>query len=340
MSSQPERERLLEDQLEQLLSSASPPAGASDEERRLHAFLSACKETARSTDASARLVERSIAATTREDLSWRGDVRDTARFVRDRLRSSGLMRLAAASLLLHLAALPVVGLYMLAEEPEPPRFFVETGPRDAPYEDGARPEPEEGLDIAEPELVNELLVQNSLRWGRYQLEMSKHRLPGEKVRLPSWLAQRFEVLYRGVEFESMSAGSCIPEPVLAMELLLDESLVKDSASSDSKRASVLLDALSGLLDLGDDDAWLIASALARAESYGLSTPLAADALRGARLELSQEDPRRALIEVHGDVRAVMPLDITWLNAASVSRPGCLGDETLDLFRPLSHQTPR
>ena len=314
---------------------------ASSDERSLHAFLQACRDVSGAQEDTSRLVERSLAASTREDLSWRGDMRDTARFLRDRLRSSAALRLAAASLLLHLAALPVVALYVLTEESEPPRFFVDNGQRAAPFTQVEEPEGDAGLEIAEPQLGDPLLAHNSLSWGRYHLDSSAQRLPSGPASIPAWLAPRFDVLYGPASSVLEPLELREPQGWLALEVLMDQLVVEPPRASDAIDVSEALEALAGLMDFKESDAaWLIASTLARAESYGLSTARAAAALKSARQTLPREDRRRALIEVDGDLRAIMPLDVAWLEAVRAYDPGSLSDATLDLFRALQRSEPR
>ena len=65
------------------------------------------------------LVGRILSGTTREDLSWRGELRLMGGYVRERLRSSALLRIVAASLMLHLAAIPVVAFWVVRKAPAP-----------------------------------------------------------------------------------------------------------------------------------------------------------------------------------------------------------------------------
>ena len=90
----------------------------------LELFLGHCRSAAESVDAapdssgsSGRLAERILARTTREDLGWRGDWRLLRGFVGQRLRSSGVLRFAAASLLVHLLALPVLAWLAFRDAP-------------------------------------------------------------------------------------------------------------------------------------------------------------------------------------------------------------------------------
>lgn len=70
----------------------------------------------------ARLKDKVLARTTREDLSWRGDFSLYGRFLRSRLAGSGWLQLAAASLLVHLIALPALAIYVLVSTPPAPEI--------------------------------------------------------------------------------------------------------------------------------------------------------------------------------------------------------------------------
>jgi hypothetical protein len=89
--------------------------------RDLDGFLGQCRAAAATADArpeaSQRLAELVLARTTREDLGWRGDLRLLRGFVGQRLRSSAVLRFAAASLLVHLLALPVLAWFAFREAP-------------------------------------------------------------------------------------------------------------------------------------------------------------------------------------------------------------------------------
>lgn len=64
------------------------------------------------------LVDRILARTTREDLSWRGDLNLWAGYLRRRISESGWMKVAAASLLVHLIALPALAFYVFVAAPK------------------------------------------------------------------------------------------------------------------------------------------------------------------------------------------------------------------------------
>jgi len=92
----------------------------------VEAFLTDCREELRAEsrepepESLRELERRVLRRTTREDVSWRGDLRLVGGFLRTRLRSSVLLRVVAASLLVHLAALPVLAYFgWIAPEPTP-----------------------------------------------------------------------------------------------------------------------------------------------------------------------------------------------------------------------------
>ena len=103
----------------------------------------------------------------------------------------------------------------------------------------------------------------------------------------------------------------------------------------------LLDQLSSSLDLDDEGtAWLVASSLARAESYGLATAASDAALRHAREGLSAGDFRRPLIEVEGDLRAVLPIDPLWLEAIRARHPDSVPAGLVAEFDSIASGRPR
>ena len=116
----------------------------------LGGFLDRCRSvaeegTAVDADQGASLRDRILSRTTREDLTWRGDLSLYARYLRGRLADSGWYRLAAASLLLHLLALPALAVYVFVTAPDPPEIgfitWEEYYPEGFPDEDSDEPLP-------------------------------------------------------------------------------------------------------------------------------------------------------------------------------------------------------
>jgi hypothetical protein len=96
------------------------------------------------------LIQRVLSATVGADLSWRGDVRLIVRFARERLRASVWVRAAAALLVLHLGALPVLAWIVLRAERAPSAFQSQLEPL-----------PRESLFADEPEAPLEQLTETS-----------------------------------------------------------------------------------------------------------------------------------------------------------------------------------
>ncbi|MBM3989302.1 MAG: hypothetical protein FJ294_15265 [Planctomycetes bacterium] len=118
--------------------------------RKLGAFaddlrLQLLAEPAAQARTTRRLCERVLARTTREDLSRGGDLRLVVRFALERVRSSSALRLAAALLVAHLLALPVLAWIVL-------RAPRRTGEFQARIETPAEPY-FSGENEREPELV-------------------------------------------------------------------------------------------------------------------------------------------------------------------------------------------
>ncbi len=118
-------------------------------------FLQRCRvELAEDASAEATqsggLEERILARTTREDISWRGDWRLMRGFLGQRLGASVVLRVVAASLLVHIAALPVLAYYTyLAPERETIiQFDLPIGEVELPFRD-AEPEPQPVVDEIE-----------------------------------------------------------------------------------------------------------------------------------------------------------------------------------------------
>ena len=120
----------------------------------LEGFLGRCRTVASDVqeDAdTAPLAARVLERTTREDLSWRGDLALYGRYLRGRLAESGWMRLAAASLILHLVALPALAVYVLVVEPKRPEigYLAPEDYRPAGFPEEVEPEPTPPLEAPE-----------------------------------------------------------------------------------------------------------------------------------------------------------------------------------------------
>lgn len=343
-----DRERRGEELLRAVLHGERLEGEDAAERAMLESFLGSCREAAAACGDEPELALRALASSTREDLSWRGDLQVALRFVHGGLRASALLRLAAASLLLHLAALPVVAYYLLREAPPLPEFRVETGRPPLPFAaasaDGMEPQPD--LDIPDLGGSQVLLVDNTLSWSRWQLSQREDPITRREDPVdaaggdaPEWLRARVAVLWRGAPVEWSGANlsaTCVE--VLALERALDQHLV--GVRSEGVDGEELGSAPAGRLDavaamVGDSSAassWLAAATLARAESYGWNTVSSAAALERARSSFSSGHRLRALIEAEGDLRGRLPLDALWVEVLREVEPASISLAWLERLR--------
>lgn len=108
-------------------------------------------QMARASDLSQHI----LAQTTGEDLSWRGDLRLVGRYLRIGWISSPILRVAAASLLFHLVALPVLAYWVWAGQADPLELSFETYERAHP----SQPFPDQPLDVPGPLPVDGVLEE-------------------------------------------------------------------------------------------------------------------------------------------------------------------------------------
>ncbi len=128
--------------------------------------------TADEPAANAALVGRILEQTTREDLSWRGDLRLVGGFVRQRLRESLLLRVVAASLVAHVVAIPAAAWVIFRDREEPkPHLHVSFEPaEESPFAD-VEPEPLPDVPPVEVDGGHRAAehAENLLRRARYLL---------------------------------------------------------------------------------------------------------------------------------------------------------------------------
>jgi len=243
-----------------------------------------------------RLVRRVLARTTREDLTWRGDLRVYGDWLARALRSSLVLRVAAASLLLHLAALPVLAWLALRSERAEPHFntAIERGAdpalpqarepeRDPRLED---PEPAAGL-VEEPSAPERALpVSDALRNLRRDREaLRRARVPPPAGRIPEdplerllWARSALWTLH-DAQAAALAAGDALANPTSGdgLELALRAELLLDLFALEGALAEELRPELNGVLRSLARDAGLPAPvrelqelALERARRYGLA----------------------------------------------------------------------
>lgn len=142
------------------------PEDLSDDARQgaeLAAFAARLGENLRASDRAvdhSQLVKRVLSQTSREDLGRRADLRLVGSYLRERLAQSALLRFAAASLVVHILAVPVVLAWVLLSERGEDVYLRFEPPADArPFEEALplnleplQPSPASGLeDSSAPE---------------------------------------------------------------------------------------------------------------------------------------------------------------------------------------------
>lgn len=273
------------------------------------------------------LTRRILSDTTREDLSWRGDLRLVAGYVGARLRASAALRVIAASLVLHLLGLPLLAwVGWLRPEPTSSRILVEA-PRHDPfstYDEPPRvvtsPAEEHIADSEREALRARRYVQNTLRWNRWFLARSLPSVPAQapdEARADAILRARLRVLAGTAPTAPLASLQPAPDAgslqkTLWCELLLDRFLVSGSGSG---MLDIALTSLCADESVGER---LRVSALSRADAYGQLTAAQAGVLERARAGLASDDPLTPLLRREGEARRVAPLDPAWL--------ALLGDE--------------
>lgn len=226
-----------------------------------------------------RLVGRILALTTREDLSWRGELRLLRRFVVERLAQSPALRWVAASLVLHLCALPFFGTE-LVELLDPrvrlrfePPVELPAEPQDELAVEDTPPLPDPAGEAGGPDPA---AIDNALRRARFELSRARAegRVPpppaaGALVGVPLEI-RLLAARSRGLEERTWEAWLEDGEGLAAagaqaralwVEVLLDRHVLT------GRRAAVLAPTLNRLALAPDTP--LARHALDRARAYGL-----------------------------------------------------------------------
>ncbi len=227
-----------------------------------------------------RLVGRILSRTTREDLSWRGDWNLWRRFLLERFHNSNALRVVAASLLVHLLALPFFGtqIFKSPEKPVVLKFEpADSASLEPPAQEPFEPLTETGSSVAS--------IDNALRRGRYLLSRTSPlqvparealegapleiRLLGERSHGLGTNGAEGEVSHWVKEAEELESADAL-QTALWAEVLLDGyclrneqpaglAFVLSRLASFADQANGSSPALESLVDL----------ALSRASSYGL-----------------------------------------------------------------------
>jgi hypothetical protein len=213
---------------------------------------------------------RVLARTTRQDPSWRGDLRLWLEFLGRRLESSPALRLVAAVLVLHLVAFPVVALMAWrARAPAPRPLITFELPARSPFADPA-PQPEvpssPELDAArKAESVENEIARARLALARL---VAPDLVPAPQPPAPvRWLERRAAgIREHHWEKASLAVGAPLVEQALAVEVWLDEWIWTGGAPPREALARLSAGLAEGRAAPGEELATL---AIERARAYGL-----------------------------------------------------------------------
>lgn len=258
--------------------------------REWEAFLVQCRKTQtlqeatshrHATPGNAHLVQSILSQTTREDLSFRGDLRLISAFVRRRCEESPVVRVAAAVLLIQLLFAPAVMAYLALMPRDPdPEFYVRI---DQPIEAGVREAIEEPLTEFLPERPWDLTLDELSRDLRREevlalsagLPEALVLAPGETD--PSGFLPDQLILHRirrqsGEEDLLPFAQSAWEDPLvraLSIEAALDVLSRGSLGVNPEEQLGALL--LSLPQDGAPEDLLLLGASLARADAHGQLT---------------------------------------------------------------------
>lgn len=266
------------------------------------------------------------------DPSWRGDLALVRGYLGERLAHSPLLRLAAASLLVHLIAVPAVLAYVYLEKRQPELMLgFEKAPDPHPFE-ADLPEVAEALEAFDLDGEAPLAAANAKAWDRAQLaevwEAGELPLSGERIGMPAldaeagagledWLALRvrqvadwaqtggaaaIEALDPG-HLQAAASAARGGSPLSALTLLVAIEVHLDRFAMGLPLPASWEDSLAVLAKNpvpGQAGSELMARTLDRSRAYGLRSK--EGALRGEHAGSSPGHPSPS------------PLDPTWIRA--------------------------
>ncbi len=207
-----------------------------------------------------------------------GDAKVLFGFMRRRMASSVALRLAAASLLAHLIALPALAAYIYWQRPAAEPLTLRFDPaQPIDLEELQEQAPDEILDV-DSDLWSALGLDeaNAIAEARYRIGHGDwtHSLAGLDEPWAGWVAVRLQRLNSGSQVKPIAvppAGlSASLAHVLAMDLALDDWLLgRRAAGLGEVWFHPLLELVSGSGGRSDSTVLLATAALQRAHAYGL-----------------------------------------------------------------------
>ncbi|MCA8980386.1 MAG: hypothetical protein H6831_06415 [Planctomycetes bacterium] len=301
----------------------------------LERFVAECRDELRAEErelapCADRIVDAVLARTVSEDLGWRGDLRLVTSFMARRMRSSLLLRVAAASLLVHLIALPVIAAYAVWKVEQKPDLWIEfEQPPEQPYGEDPKEDlgPVEGgelpaLDSVDALSLESINARNADRWSLFERGEELRAVANSEWDAPleRRLAARAARLIGDAPFVVPSAthGDAV-DRLLAIDEALDARLLALPIPIDAADLAWLTQ-----LAAGDPPrAALALAVLRRAQRYGVAVPQGSAGLI-ARLQSPDFADFAGLAGPAGEA----PLSVEWVRALRACE---LGDGVSDRF---------
>lgn len=227
-----------------------------------------------------------------------GDAKVLFGFMRRRMASSVALRLAAASLLAHLIALPALAAYIYWQRPEAEPLTIRFDPAQPVVPDEVQEQAPDEVLVGDPDLWSALGLDeaNAIAGAHYRLSHGDWAGANPKLEEPlgSWVGVRLERLASDTEWEPVEALPIGQKAslghVLALDLALDDWLLGRRAGGFDKD---WFGPLAELVTLGRSASDLALAALARAQAYGLLVP--SDLPKGVQDRLQATDFDRRVL---------------------------------------------
>ncbi|MCP5021530.1 MAG: hypothetical protein GY930_07110 [bacterium] len=206
-----------------------------------------------------------------------GDAKVLFGFVRRRMASSVALRLAAASLLAHLIALPALAAYIYWQRPEAEPLTIRFDPTQPVVPDEMQEQAPDEVLAGDADLWSALGLDeaNAIAGAHYRLSHGDWAGANTKLEEPlgSWVGVRLERLADDADRVPVAAvpvgqEACLGH-VLALDLALDDWLFGRRSGGFGEEWFA---PLTELVTRGKRDSDLALAALARAQAYGLLAP--------------------------------------------------------------------
>jgi len=274
--------------------------------REIEEFLGLCRTSFEVRVDPARaeaLADEVLARTTREDPSWRGDLRLVGGFVKSRMRASFFLRVAAASLVVHLTGLPLLAYLGFFNPPEDHLRIRTKRPADPPFVEA--PVEQDGELIPQEvheaiELIENLGREDVVGYARQNLEIGAPLAEAPSMhRIGAILAARSALIMgEPATIDAPAGDAAAVEVALWCEYQLDRFVFEgESPALHQALAAIEAGSEDRFETASPEERRLVFAARSRAHHYGLA-PRPATAAEHAALM--------------NPLRPGIPLDRVWI----------------------------